>query len=223
VTDSVEQRVRELGPLVDRLARTFHRRLRAAVPLGDLVAFGHAGAHGAAARWDGRGRFQSFAAQRIRWAILDGLRRQERQNKRGDLRYATHLAAMNAAERAADALEPPGSAGLYADDKAAMTALLDSAAAEYALELIVAVPDIELATDDHTNIEREADRMRLRRAVGALPELERAVVERHTYAGESFDEIAELTGAKRSTVFDLYTRAVQRLRSQFAPDPSQAT
>ena len=218
MTDSVDYRVRELGPLVESFARRFHRRLREAVPLGDLLAFGHEGAHRAGRQWDGRGQLQSFAAQRIKWAILDGLRRLRGRSKKSEARFATELAALTAAERAADALDPPGDAGLDADDQAAMAALIESAALGYTLDL-VATEDIDLAVDDRADVEQEAELMRLRRVVNTLPDRERMVVERHHFAGESFHEIAESTGSKTTTVFNLHARALQRLRTELDPGP----
>jgi RNA polymerase sigma factor for flagellar operon FliA len=214
VTDSVDHRVSELGTLVDSFARRFHRRLREAVPLGDLLAFGHEGAHRAVTQWDGRGQLQSFAAQRIKWAILDGLRRMRGRSKRTEARFATELHALTAAERAADALDPPGDAGPDADDRAAVATLIESAALGYTLDLVVTTADIDLAVDDHADVEQEADLMRLRRAVGALPDRERMVMERHHFVGETFEEIAAITGSKSSTVSDLHARALKRLRKE---------
>lgn len=214
MADRVDRRVSELGSLVDGFARRFHRRLRRAVPLEDLLAFGHEGAHRAVMQWDGRGQLRSFAAQRIKWAILDGLRRGQRTRTKREASFTTDLTALTAAERAADALEPPGDAGLDADDRAAMADLLGSAALGYTLDLVVATADIDLAVDDRADVEQQAEEMRLRRAVSALPDPERTVVERHHFAEETFQEIAEITGSKSSTVSDLHARALKRLRKE---------
>jgi RNA polymerase sigma factor for flagellar operon FliA len=170
-------------------------------------------------QWDGRGQLQSFAAQRIKWAILDGLRRMRGRSKKSEAPFATELHALTAAERAADALDPPGEAGLDADDRAAMATLIESAALGYTLDLVVATADIDLAVDDHADVEQEAELMRLRRVVNTLPDRERMVVERHHFAGESFHEIAESTGSKTTTVFNLHARALQRLRKELDPGP----
>jgi RNA polymerase sigma factor for flagellar operon FliA len=214
VADRVDRRVGELGSLIDSFARRFHRRLRKSVPLEDLLAFGHEGAHRAAMQWDGRGQLRSFAAQRIKWAIIDGLRRAQRRRTKREARFTADLTALTAAERAADALDPPGDAGLDADDRAAMAHLIASAALGYTLDLVVATADIDLAVDDRADVEREAEHMRLRRVVSALPDPERMVVERHHFAGETFQEIAEITGSKSSTVSDLHARALKRLRKE---------
>ena len=95
-----------------------------------------------------------------------------------------------------------------------MATLIESAALGYTLDLVVATGDIDLAVDDHTDVEQEAELMRLRRVVNALPNQERTVVERHHFVGESFEEIAKITGSKSSTVSDLHARALKRLRKE---------
>jgi RNA polymerase sigma factor for flagellar operon FliA len=211
VDDAINRRFREAEPLGAPIARRLAQRLRGAVDVDDLLAFGRVGALDAAKKWDGRGSFLPFAAQRIKWAMIDGLRREHKLSRARPAAKAADLDALIAAECASDALGPPEGADAAASEnlEAALVALIERAAVGYTLSVI--------AADSRANIEEDLERIRLRRAVGALPEPERTVVERHGYAGETFNEIAESLATKPSTVFSVYSRALDRLRKQFDP------
>lgn len=180
--------------------------------MDDLRAFGRIGALDAAKKWDGRGSFLPFTAQRIKWAMIDGLRREQKLSRARRVAPAPALDALIAAEGASDALGPPEEveAGVNEDFEGALVGLIERVAVGYTLGVI--------AADSRADLEEDAERIRLRRAVGALPEPERAVVERHDYAGETFEEIAESLAMKTFQVFSLYSRAVDRLRKQFDPE-----
>jgi RNA polymerase sigma factor for flagellar operon FliA len=180
--------------------------------MDDLRAFGRIGAMDAVKKWDGRGSFLPFTAQRIKWAMIDGLRREQKLSRARRVAPASALDALIAAERASDALGPPeeANAAVNEDFEGDLVGLIECVAVGYTLGVI--------AADSRADLEEDAERIRLRRAVGALPEPERTVVERHDYADETFEEIAESLAMKLSTVFNLYSRAVNRLRKQFDPE-----
>lgn len=69
------------------------------------------------------------------------------------------------------------------------------------------------------DVEHDAERIRLRRAIQDLPAPEDAVMARHCYLDESFIEIADALGLRRSTVHDAYHRARSRLEHLFGPRP----
>ena len=95
-----------------------------------------------------------------------------------------------------------------------MRSLLGRAAAGFAVDLDAG--GIHRIADPRVDVEHEVDRMRVRRAVHALPPEERAIVERHGYHGETFDEIARNLGTPRSTVFLTYGRALETLQRKLA-------
>jgi RNA polymerase sigma-70 factor (ECF subfamily) len=57
---------------------------------------------------------------------------------------------------------------------------------------------------------------RIRRAVDALPERQRAALVLHRYQDLSHEQIAEVTGWSRSAVESLLVRAYARLRTRLA-------
>ena len=75
-TKEVEARVRKLAPTVTRIAYHMKTRLPASVEADDLVQSGMLGLLDAAKRYDEKdgAAFETYAAHRIRGAILDSLR-----------------------------------------------------------------------------------------------------------------------------------------------------
>lgn len=202
----------EQGILIARsVATQMHARFGRRIAHQDLEALARPAGIEAAQRWDGRGMFPRYALQRIRWAVLDGLRRKRHRPIAGDAPAACQTAA-EVIEKVADGLwtEEPDAG---ADRSQALRALLGRSAAALTVELDAAgaLPDPE------GDLDEVMDRLRVRRAVASLPEGERSVVERHGYEGETFEEIAAAGGESRATVFSRYTRALERLRRAFEP------
>ena len=100
VNDRIAQAERLILPVASRL----HARLGRGESLDDLCSMGRPAALEAARKWDGRGSFPAFTAQRIKWAILDGVRREQRSRPPRDRRFAIELAMVASVERAADAM-----------------------------------------------------------------------------------------------------------------------
>ena len=94
-----------------------------------------------------------------------------------------------------------------------LTSLLRGAAFRFTVELDAGGPPS--VPDPSEDVEANVDRIRLRRAVAALPEVERHVVERHDYEGATFDEIAAAAGVHPTTVYYHYARAQEALRRAF--------
>ena len=213
-SDPREQQAILLG---NQVATQMFFRFGQRVPLDELRSLALPAAVAAAALWDGRGSLPRFVVQRTRWAVLDALRTQQRQNKRLDGGALQQMAAVQAErageltahadQTAVDPLPPAAALGsFFAGAAAGFTLELDAAGA-------LEVPDPD------EDVEENAQRMRLRRAVEALPEAERAVLEQHSYRGATFKEIAEAGGLEDSTVFSRYARAVDRLRQTFEDVP----
>ena len=74
--DEVQTRVTQLAPRVRRIAQQIMAALPASVELGDLIQSGMMGLLDAARRYQSKegAQFETYAVQRIRGAILDGLR-----------------------------------------------------------------------------------------------------------------------------------------------------
>ena len=208
---------RQAVSLAGQVATQMHHRLRSFFPLDELKSLALTPALLAAREWDGRGSFAKYVVQRIRWALLDELRRERRQTRiLGRAGY--HRLVAVTVERAADltaatddaAADPPPAADVLA-------AMIRDAATLVTVELDAS----GMLPDPHEDVEANAESMRLRRAVAALPDTERVVVEQHGYQGATFDEIATASGVERSTLYSRYSRALDRLRVTFeekAPD-----
>jgi RNA polymerase sigma factor (sigma-70 family) len=208
-----DPRVAQAIALADEVAEQIYLRFGREVPFDEIRAVARSNGVVAAERWDGRGLFPKYAVQRIRWAVLDSLRRERRRTAAPGAAAMQHAAALNA-ERAGDlaaladatAVEPP-------DPAAALRAFLGGAAASFTVELDAA--GLLAVADPREDVETTVDRMRVRRAAAALPEPERSVLERHSYDGATFAEIAAADGVPQATVFSCYSRAVEKLRRAF--------
>jgi RNA polymerase sigma factor (sigma-70 family) len=196
--------------IAESMAHRMFARFDHRVAFHDLQALARAAGLEAALRWDGRGVFGRYAVQRIKWAVLDGLRRKRERPLAGDGAAARQMAA-EVLEKVADGLDADEDAISDQPEKldAALRAFVGRSAAALTVELDAA----NGLVDPDADLDEAMDRLRVRRAVASLPEGERAVVERHAYEGETFDEIAAARGESRATVFSRYTRALERLRT----------
>ena len=199
--------------LVKTLSKTYFAAFGGTVDIGDLRSFAGLGAAEALRKWDGRGAFDPFAAQRIRWAILRSVRRQI-------LRHLPETGreegcALVAAERTADAYDQGiGEAPVALPSP---QELVDEAASAFRLELARVDEEVTEVADPAGDVESTAERMKVRRAIGRLPPPENVVLERHVYEGETIAEIADGLVMSRSTVHDVYRRGLQRLVDMFSP------
>ena len=105
-------------------------------------------------------------------------------------------------------------------DLAAIPDLFRAGAAAFDVEMDSAPPLAE--NDGAEDVERDAERIRLRRAIDALPDPARAVMVRHYYNDETFEEIAAAIGVSRSTLFDVHKRALLTLLQRFRPEAAEA-
>ena len=207
------ERLAEAMPLAAGLATRLFVRFGGRLSEGELLALAQEAAYRAAARWDGRGAFAAYATQRMRWSVIDELRRQNRIRPAaggGALRQAIRIAA----ERGVDISTLPEVRSSDPDDLTAATqAVLGRVAAVITVELdaagALAIPD------PNEDVERNVDRMRLHKAINELPEQERMLIIRHGYQGETFDEIAAKDGVHRATLHARFASAIEKLRKAF--------
>jgi RNA polymerase sigma factor (sigma-70 family) len=199
--------------LIEAQSKSYFGAFGGAVPLDELRSFAGVGAAEALRKWNGHGVFDAFAAQRIRWAILRLVRRQILRHLPESGR--DEACAAVAAERVADTYDAgPEEASLPLPS---VQELVDEAAWAYRLELARADEELTELADPADDVERTAERMKVRRAIGRLPPPENLVIERHVYEGETIAEIAEGLVMSRSTVHDAYRRGVQRLVDMLSP------
>jgi len=222
-----EQLVQRFVPLVKRIAYHLMARLPASVQFDDLVQNGMLGLLDAMDRYEeGFGaQFETYATQRVRGAMLDGLRendwlprqlRRELRRIEGAINQLEHLHGRAPSERElADALEMSledyqktlhearGHQLIYFDDFA-------GEGDEDFLE--------RHFTDNNADpaniLEDRSVKEMLVKAIERLPERERLMMALYYEQELNLREIGEVMGVTESRVCQLHSQAIARLRSQ---------
>lgn len=211
---SEQDRIRLGLPVVLAVARKLARRLGGKVPIDDLAGIGNVALIEIARSWDpARATFAAYAGARLRWAMLDGLRR-ETHGRTVTARAAALMASERLSEATAD-LPEPELPTTQEEDEASLSDLLSAHAAALAVGLISvpeAPPPVETPEEAVGNAESAHQ---LKAVIGALPDRERALMERHYYGGETFDAVAEDLGISKSWASRLHERAIQSVRRAF--------
>ena len=225
----VEKRVREFTPLVKRMAQLKMAAVPASVEVDDMIQCGMMGLLDAARRYEAvdGAQFETYAAQRIRGAMLDELRqcdwlpREVRRRLREVEKTISRLEQQNgrapAEAEIADALDM--TVGDYQQ-------LLHEARGYQ----IVSYDDFS-ANEEDAFLERyavteELDPLKMleergvREAVVAgidgLPDREKKAMALYYEHNFTLREIGEVLGVSESRVCQLHTQAVARLRTKMA-------
>jgi len=217
-------------PLVHHVARQILRTLSAQVELGDLVSAGTMGLINAIDTFDAsRGlAFSTFAAPRIRGAILDDLRRadhvprsirrKQRQIAGARERLATRL------ERRPDDRETADHLGIGLETLWRWQAATEDAV-QISIDQPVAHPDGRAAApaelieggsgeqvELRVNTEQEVGV--LREEILRLKDRERVVLTLYYFEELKLHEIAQVLGLTESRISQIRTRALQTLRER---------
>ena len=226
-----DQLVVQYAPLVKRIAFHLLAKLPPSVQADDLIQNGMLGLIDAIGRFeDGMGaQFETYAVQRIRGAMLDGLRENDwaPRGVRREMRRVEHAIQLlehrhgriPTESELADALGMPladyqrllqdarGHQILYFED------LADGEEEDY-LERNYAGPDLDplefLAGKDL--------RQGLVKAIGELPDREKMVMALYDEEELNLREIGEVLGVTESRVCQLHSQAVARLRAAVIGD-----
>lgn len=231
------QLVESYAPLVKRLACHLLTKLPASVQLEDMVQNGMIGLLDAIGRFeDGMGaQFETYAVQRIRGAMLDGLRESDwlPRSLRRDMRRIE--SAVNALEQ--NFGRPP--------TESELATALDMPLPEYQRMLqdarghqLVYFEDFS-GSDGEDFLERyladegdnplalleDADlRANLIQAIDDLPEREKQVMALYYEEELNLREIGEVLGVSESRVCQLHSQSVARLRARlFGEDAAKPT
>jgi RNA polymerase sigma factor for flagellar operon FliA len=196
------------------VAKRIARRLGHRIPAEDLMAVGRPALIDIARTYDPtRSRFTKYARVKLTWAIIDGLRRETRWRSEH-----ARAAALGASERYAEATAPAEELPPEPQEQCErqIGELLAGHAAAMVLGLTATPEDVGASLPDEGDSPEEcaaaaelaAD---VRRAVQALPERERALIERHYYGGERFDLIAQDLGISKSRASRLHAHGIEQL------------
>jgi RNA polymerase sigma factor for flagellar operon FliA len=206
--------VRQGLPVVQMVSRRLARRLGPHVPLDDLLGIGNLALVEVVRAFDPtRAAFPTYAASKLKWAILDGLRRETHSRS-----ISARVLAVMASERLAEAAEARPESDeptTLEHDQAELRGLLEGQAAALALGFLATPHEPALAPAPTPTPEDELGRAQLKhaaqRAMEALPHRERALVERHYFGDEQFDVIARDLGISKSWACRLHEKALGTL------------
>ena len=226
-----QQLITQYAPLVKRIAFHLMARLPASVQVDDLVQNGMIGLLDALNRFDDSqgAQFETYAVQRVRGAMLDGLRE-------NDWVPRSIRREMRRVESAIQQLEhqhgrPPNEAELAESLGMALgdyQKLLQDARGHQLINLEdLSDNDEEGFLDRHqtgdladplSNLLEESMRTLLVQAIEALPEREKLVMSLYYEEELNLREIGEVLGVTESRVCQLHSQAIARLRSQLRDD-----
>lgn len=221
-----EHLVSQFAPLVKRIAYHLMARLPASVLIEDLVQNGMLGLLDAMGRFEeGMGaQFETYAVQRIRGAMLDGLRendwlprgvRREMRRVETAIQKLEHENGRSPTEtELAVALDMPldeyqrllqdarGHQLIYLED-------LSGGEDEDYLDRSVASPTL----DPLAMLEESGVRNALVKAISELPEREKLMMALYYEEDLNLREIGEVLGVTESRVCQLHSQAIARLRA----------
>jgi len=221
----VETRVRDLAPLVKRIAHHMMASLPPSVEIDDVIQSGMMGLLDAARRYQVSegAQFETYAVQRIRGAMLDGLRQCD-WLPRGVRRNLRQVEAMIAKLEQKKGRAPT---------EAELAKALEMTLADYQHLLqeargyqIVSYEDFS-ADEEDSFLERHATghegdplevleerslRESLVAGIDGLPEREKQVMGMYYEQEMNLREIGEVLGVSESRVCQIHTQAIARLR-----------
>jgi RNA polymerase sigma factor for flagellar operon FliA len=224
---TTEDYVKKHAPLVKRIAYHLMAKLPASVQVDDLIQAGLIGLMDAAKNYDDTqgAQFETYAAQRIRGAMLDELRQAdwlprtvrkslrqiestinklEQQNKRAPNEEEIAKAMdIDLSAYQHMLLDARGHQLLYYED------LQDSDDADF-FERHVASEN----SDPLQMLENAGFRKLLAEAISALPEREKQMMGMYYEQELNLREIGEVLGVSESRVCQLHSQAVARLRAK---------
>jgi RNA polymerase sigma factor FliA len=220
--------ITECLPLVKFVAHRISSRLPSHVELDDLIHSGILGLMDAVKKFepDRNVKFKTYAEQRIRGAILDGLRDldwvpRSLRRKKKDIENAYHLLEQQMGRAATDE-EVAEHLGITLEDLnksldelkgVTLGTFMDAGDDEGGENLISFVPDPD-AEDPSITLQSRELKLMLRDAVDKLPTKERFVVQLYYFDELTMKEIGTLLNITESRVSQLHTKSMFRLRGR---------
>ena len=222
-----DQLVQRFAPLVKRIAYHLMVKLPSSVQIDDLVQNGMLGLLDALGKFEaGMGaQFETYAAQRIRGAMLDGLRENDwlpRSLRRDFRRIEEAIAQLEHAHgRVPSEKELANALGMSLGDYQKM--LQDARGHQLiSFEDMIEEGDedylerhlVDDAGDPARIFEDASLRQLLVQAIEALPEREKMMMALYYEQDLNLREIGEVMGVTESRVCQLHSQAVARLRTR---------
>jgi RNA polymerase sigma factor for flagellar operon FliA len=222
---SKDQLVRRFAPLVKRTAHHLMARLPSSVQIDDLVQNGMIGLLDAIDRFEaGMGaQFETYATQRIRGAILDGLRendwlprslrREVRRVERAINRLEQELGRPPSEDELAGAMGVPLAEyqKMLLDMRGHQIVSFEDLTEEGGEDFLER-HFVDDANDPSRILEDRNMRKRLVQGIERLPEREKLMMALYYEQELNLREIGEIMGVTESRVSQLHSQAVARLR-----------
>jgi RNA polymerase sigma factor for flagellar operon FliA len=219
--DSLIERHREL---VRRIAWHVHSGVSSRIELEDLIQIGLVALIESARTFEERGAaFSSYAATRVRGAMIDHLRREARMARSGMVNRRRLAAARSELEQ---------SLGRRADDAELADALGCSPAEYHALVATTqalqseSIDDVycddqswfmDLGERADAQIEREQLASAMTKAIGTLGEREQMILQLYFVEELNLEEIGEVLGVGAARVCQLKKAALEKVRAKLDP------
>lgn len=230
------QLVEEYAPLVKRIAYHLMMRLPASVQVEDLMQNGMMGLLEAAGRFDDDfgAQFETYAGQRIRGAMLDGLRENDwlPRQLRKDMRRVEQM--INQLEQSTG--KPPSERELatalgmelaeyqhiLAEARGHQLVYLEDIAAEGGDDFLDRHVVDEAGNDPLQQLEDASMKQALVKSISLLPEREKLVMALYYEQELNLREIGEVLGVTESRVCQLHSQAIARLRAKVMGEQSKS-
>jgi RNA polymerase sigma factor for flagellar operon FliA len=223
-----QRHVHEYAPLVKRIAHHLLTRLPASVQVDDIIQAGMIGLMDAINRYeDGHGtQFETYAAQRIRGAMLDELRANDWLPRSLRRTQRTIEQALSRLEQklghAPGEREVAAELGVSLDEYQEMLAGARGAQLLYAEDFGDADSSesffdrncADTQADPFTQLKDAQFRLAVVAAIEKLPEREKTVMGLYYEKELNFREIAAVLGVTESRICQLHSQAIARLRTK---------
>ena len=225
---NVEEVIDQYIPLVHKVVSQMRRSLSSQADENDLISFGMTGLWDAGKRFDPTQgiKFETYAVQRIRGEILDGLRKNDHVSRSLRKKEKTYREAAETLEQSylrrptpKEVSEHMGvSLKEYEQTQLQLTFIhQDSLDQPQNLKENSVVQQIE----DHTTVrqvewlEAKEQKRMLAELIDGLPEREKIILSLIYFENLSFTDVSKIFGLHKSRISQLHNQAIKRLRTAF--------
>lgn len=221
--------VKQMAPLVQRIASKVARGLPQHVRTGDLVSAGMVGLLEATQRFEPERAesFVGYATLRIRGAILDELRRGDILSQ--EARMKSRLVATARAKLHTALSRPPTTAEMAAELKVSEEEYVEDLAGLDTVRVVAFDPQDEAQAIMDTTAKSPADvtifrelRDRLASAIETLPEKEKLILSLYYEQELTYKEIGDVLDLTAARICQLHAQAVARLRQRLDDSGAKA-
>lgn len=224
----MEKVIEQYIPLVHKVVSQMKRSLSSQAEEGDLISFGMAGLWDAGKKFDpSQGiKFETYAVQRIRGEILDGLRQTDHAPRSLRKKEKTYREAIETLEqtylRRPTAKEVSEHVGITVKEYEQAQLQLsfihqDSLDEPKNLEENAVIHQIEdqksIRQDDW--LEAKEQRRILAELIDSLPEREKILLSLVYFENLTFTDVSKILGVHKSRISQLHNKAIKTLRDAF--------